>query len=147
MTHRLCIVGQPSTHSAGSPAPVAAIGTLIDVRPGWVVEPLRWNGQDQQVGYDPRRHDIMRVCRRVIPGSAAHVEVADDVLDSEVGSFPVVATDAGLAGELQSGGYQRAATDSAGYELWIRDRAAVATARLDRLRDSAEPAPPSVALS
>jgi hypothetical protein len=84
---------------------------------GWVVEPIRWNGQQVEIGIDPG-HQYMLI---------AQPELADETA---------------RAG-LEATGWQPVAVDDEQQELWVRSRAAAATAELDQLRTA--PSGPQVA--
>jgi hypothetical protein len=76
------------------------------VPPGWTVEGIgEWNGQNTEVAYDPRRHDVMVVATSVTE-------------DRE--------------GDLAAQGWAYQGTD--GYTvMWVRDRLAAARAGPDRV--------------
>jgi hypothetical protein len=83
------------------------------VPPGWAVEPIRWGGRDLEIGYDPRRHTVMRVHPA---DPAQHVAVAERL--------------------TATGCWARIAVDRDGAELWLGDRSALAHALVDQLRQT-----------
>lgn len=96
---------------------IAPPGRLQPLPGGWVVDEIRWNGEDMEIAYDAHRSRVMR---------------------AGGGTF-----DQQKRQTLASAGWELAGTDGDGAELWIADRAQVAMARLRRL--AAEPAPPDAA--
>ena len=73
---------------------------------GWVSEPAgRWAGSEADVVYDPHRHDVLLV--RNDPGENARLRFREI-------------------------GYRRVADDGKN-ELWVRDRSAAVSARMDQV--------------
>jgi hypothetical protein len=81
-------------------------GSSVPPPGGWVVEPMRWNGQEVEVAYDARQLHLGRLC----PGPAAN-----------------------LRRQLAANGWRHVSTDSENAELWIAATEDLALSRLDRL--------------